>query len=183
MNTAFYNQIAKSTAHRKSREYNKDFVFSQPALLEDLVAIAFNVNDKNHHKACWILELICEEKMELFIPFIEDFCSTLSKYKSDSAIRSISKICLFLSNAKKITLTETQEEKIIETCLDWLIQEEKVAAKAYAMRTLYFFGKKQNWIYTELQTILPQDSPNHSPAYKACAKDILRRIEKLSTSI
>ena len=37
--------------------------------------MAFQTKDKNHHKACWILELICEERMDLFLPFIDDFCS------------------------------------------------------------------------------------------------------------
>ena len=58
---------------------------------------------------------------------------------------------------KKIKLTENQETKIIETCLDWLIQDEKVAAKAYSMITLYNFGKKYSWINEELKTILLQD--------------------------
>ncbi len=105
MNSKFYSQIAKSTAHRKSRDDTKDFIFANPNYLKDLLEIAFNVKDKNHHKACWILELICEEKMDLFFPFLEIFCETLPLYKNDSAIRSISKICLFLSNSKKYSLT------------------------------------------------------------------------------
>ena len=77
----------------KSRDDNKDFIFANPDYLKYLLEIAFNIKDKNHHKACWILELICEEKMDLFLPFLEDFCETLPHYKNDSAIRSISKIC------------------------------------------------------------------------------------------
>lgn len=73
MNTEYYNQIAKSTAHRKSRDDNKDFIFANPDYLKYLLEIAFNSKDKNHHKACWILELICEEKMDLFLPFFRRF--------------------------------------------------------------------------------------------------------------
>ena len=45
------------------------------------------------------------------------------------------------------------------------------------MRTLYNFGKKHTWINEELKTILSQDYPNHSAAYKAAAKDILRKLK------
>jgi hypothetical protein len=177
MNSIFYNQIATSTAHRKSRDDNKNFIFENPECLDDLTKIAFNVKDKNHHKACWILELICEERMALFIPYLNEFCAALSKFKSDSAIRSMSKICLFLSNAKKYNLTKYQEEKIIETCLDWLIQTDKAANAAYAMRTLYNLGKKHNWVNEELKALLTRDLSNQTPGYCFAVKDILKRLK------
>ena len=109
--------------------------------------------------------------------FLDDFISKIPFYENNSAIRPVSKICLFLSTSKSIELTEIQEKKIIETCLDWLIQDEKVAAKAYSMRALYNFGEKNQWINEELKTILSQDYPNHSAAYKAVARDILRKLK------
>ena len=139
--------------------------------------IGLNENDKIHFKACWILELIFELKVELLLPFLDDFISKIPFYENNSAIRPVSKICLFLSTSKSIELTEIQEKKIIETCLDWLIQDEKVAAKAYSMRALYNFGEKNQWINEELKTILSQDYPNHSAAYKAAAKDILKKLK------
>jgi len=141
MNTEFYNQIAKSTAHRKSRDDNKDFIFANPNYLSDLTEIAFNTKDKNHHKACRILELICEERIELFIPFIDKFCEALPNFKINPALRPISKICMFLAQNKMVSLTEFQEEKIIETCLDRLIDSDLAATAAYSMRALYQFGK------------------------------------------
>jgi hypothetical protein len=89
----------------------------------------------------WILELILELKLELILPFLDAFTSKISDYKNDSAIRPVSKTCLFLSKWKTIQLSENQETKIIVTCLDWLIQDENVAAKAYSMRALYNFSK------------------------------------------
>lgn len=177
MNANFYNQIANSTAHRNSRDENKNFIFNNPEYLMYLLEIAFNTKDKNHHKACWILELICEEKMELFLPYLDEFCEALQPFKSDSAIRSISKICLFLSNSKKYSLTENQEEKIIETCLDWLIESDKAANAAYAMRTLYNLGKKYYWVNEELKVLLQRDYSHQTPGYKFAVKDILKRLK------
>ena len=177
MDQAFYKIISESTAHRISREFIRDYVFENPEKLQYLMEIGLNEKDKIHIKACWSLELIFEIKSELILPYINEFIEKIGQYKNHSAIRPVSKICLFLSKSKTIKLTENQETKIIETCLDWLIQDEKVAAKAYSMITLYNFGKKYSWINEELKTILSQDFFKHSPAYKAAAKDILRKLK------
>ena len=177
MNLAFYKLVEESTAHRLNREFIRDYVIQNPEKLKFLMEIALDENDKIHHKACWSLELIFELKLEFILPFLDAFTSKLSIYKNDSAIRPVSKICLFLSKSKTIKLTDNQETKIIETCLDWLIQDEKVASKAYSMRALHNFGKKHPWIHEELKTILSQDYPNHSAAYKAAARDILKKLK------
>ena len=177
MYQSFYKLIENSTAHRLNREFIRDYVIQNPDKLHFLMAIALNENDKIHIKACWSLELIFELKLALILPFLEDFISKMANYKNDSAIRPVSKICLFLSISKTIKLTENQENKIIENCLDWLIQDKKVASKAYSMRTLYHFSKKHTWIKDELKMILSQDYPNHSSAYKAAAKDILKKLK------
>lgn len=177
MNAEYYQQIAQSTAHRKSRDDNKDFIFSHPEYLNDLTEIAFNSKDKNHHKACWILELVCEERMELFIPFIDTFCDSLKHQHSDSAIRSISKIALFLTKNKKVKLNEVQEEVLIESGLDWLIQTDKAANAAYTMRFLFNLGKKYSWINEELKLLLSRDIDNQTPGYRFAVKDILKRLK------
>jgi hypothetical protein len=177
MNSEYYNQIAKSTAHRKSRDDNKYFIFANRSYLKDLTTIAFNTKDKNHHKACWILELICEEKMELFLPYIDRFCEVLPNFKVDPALRPTSKICLFLSKSKKVTLTEFQEEKIIETCLDRLIDCDLAATAAYSMRALYNLGKKHDWVNEELKVLLTRDISSQTPGYCAATKDILKRLK------
>ena len=176
MNPEYYTTIANSTAHRKSRDDNKDFIFNHPDYLKDLLQISYNTQDKNHHKACWILELVFEEKLELIQPYLNDFCQNLRLFTSDSAIRSLSKICLFLAQSKKIILTETQEEKIIEACLDWLIQTDKAANAAYSMRALYHFGKKYPWINEELKLVLSREFENQTPGYRFAVKDLLKRL-------
>ena len=176
MNTPFYNQVATCTAHRKPRELIRDYCIENPIYVSQLVEIAFATSDKNHIKACWILEMICEEELTLFVPFIDNFCTILASYKSDSAIRSISKICLFLIKSKKIKLSKIQEEKIIETGLDWLILTKKAANAAYTMRFLYLLGKKYAWVNEELIALLSREFSDQTPGYKYAVKDILKKI-------
>lgn len=179
MNQQFYNSVVNSTAHRPIRDQLSGEVLDNPALLIDLMKIAFDTTDKNHHKACWILELVMEAKIECLVPHMDAFCNALSGYRQEGAIRSISKICLFAvtRNRKEKLLKTNHLEQITEACFDWLINPEgKVAAKAYAMRALFIIGKNEDWIYPELQRILSEDSIKHTAAYQSAAKDILRRI-------
>ena len=110
------------------------------------------------------------------------FCSNIKHLKDISAIRPAAKIwqLLVVSHYKKqegIILPEKNLEEILESSFDWLINNTKVASKAYSMRTLYILGKHYDWIYPELKTILNKDFPNHSAAYKAVAKEVLKKIK------
>ena len=110
------------------------------------------------------------------------FCSNIKHLKDISAIRPAAKICqlLVVSHYKKqegIILSEKNLEEILESSFDWLINNTKVASKAYSMRTWYILGKHYDWIYPELKTILNKDFPNHSAAYKAVAKEVLKKIK------
>lgn len=171
-----YQKIENSSAYRKSREENSQYIFDNPQLFPEILSYALNSKKKNHYKACWILELVLEEKPHLLVPFLSVFCENLPKITNPSALRSLSKICLLLTRI--ISLTENQEQKITESCLDWLIMENgKVATKAYSIRALFELGKKNNWIYPELRKILEDDYTKNSAAYKAVAREILKKIK------
>ncbi|MFT3795293.1 hypothetical protein [Flavobacterium sp.] len=179
VNKMLYQSIANSTAHRPIRDYNAGLIFENPELLKDLIAVALDVSDKHHHKACWILELVLERHIGWLSPHLDDFCAKLPLLKHDGAMRSMAKICQFAAERhleRRDFLNESHLKSIAETCFDWLIGQAKVATKAYAMRALYQIGKLQDWVYPELQSILEMGYPDHSAAYKAASKDILRRI-------
>lgn len=182
MKTELVSKIDQSTAHRKSREQLSNYIIRNVDILSEFVEIAFDTAHKNHVKAFWSLELVCEKKLKLFVPYLDLFCEVLPKLKDDSAIRPATKICLFLlkSNHRKngISLTQEQEHLLIEALLDRLIQNEKVAAKVYAMRALFVLGKKYNWVHDELKNIIEQDYANHSAAYQAATRNLLKKINK-----
>jgi hypothetical protein len=181
MPTPFQVQVANSTAHRPIRDLLSGMVFSNPGLLPELMEMALNVADKNHHKACWTLELVMQAHIEWLPDYLDVFCSTLATYRHEGAIRSVSKICLFaVSHNQKHPgfLSGKHLQHITEACFDWLIDPKgKVANKAYAMRALYSIGKKEDWVYPELQRILSEDFVKHSAAYKAAAKELLLKLQ------
>ncbi len=177
MNSTFTDQLSKINASTENRNRMRDIVLQQPKLLEELIAFGTDLNNKNHHKGVWIIEMLAEHQTEILFPYIDIICQTISKYKNDSAIRGISRVAYFLGTSDKIKLSESQKEKLAEICLDWLIRDERVACKVYAMKTLHHFGKTEPWMAAELKEIIARDYANQSAGYKAAAREILRKIK------
>lgn len=181
MQTNFYKNIAASTAHRPVRDALAQQAMDNENICHELIALALSTNDKHHYKACWILELVLEKDITLLENYLPQLCNVLHAYRHDGAVRSVSKICLFIVTRHIKSwdgfITKAQQQQITEACFDWLIGNAKVAAKAYAMRTLYLIGKTESWIYPELQQILQQDYHKHSAGYKAAARNVLGKME------
>ena len=181
MKTDLVSKINQSTAYRKSRVYLSNYIIRHEELLNKFISIAFDIQNENHVKAFWSLELVCEKKLKLFTPYLDLFCEVLPKIKDDSAVRPATKICMFLakSNHRKngISLSQEQEHNLIEALIDRLIQDEKVASKVYAMKALFVLGKKYDWVHEELKTIITQDAYKHSAAYQSCSRYTLKKLK------
>jgi hypothetical protein len=72
---------------------------------------------------------------------------------------------LFVS--QHLTLSTLQEQQIIESSFDWLINEDH---KTYSIRTLFELGKKR-LIRPALQGILIDDYHRHSPLLQSTARN------------
>lgn len=173
-------------AKRFYRDKSANYVLNHPESFQYLLQEIFDIKSTLSVKAAWILELVCENNIQLLIPHLNYFIENLPIITNESAIRPLSKICSFIarSYSKKQNislldqLTEYHKEKLIEISFDWLINDHKVAAKVYAMDTLFLFGKEIDWIHQELLLVLQQNYSNGSGAYKAHAKMIINDINK-----
>ena len=187
MTTAhFYDELNYVNHTRVKRLLYANLVLDQPELFPKLLEITFMVDNEISTKAAWILEFVCNKNLELLAPHFDLFTLNIKKVYLDSSVRPIAKICELLAKAYfsktaeviKNNLTEIHIERIIETCFDYLINDEKVAPKASAMTTLFLFGKKHDWVYPELTLIINRDFSHQSAAYKARAKQIMTKIKK-----
>ena len=182
MSIEFQNKLDSTTAHKDSRQKQANEVLNNRDNFDELIRLCFETKNKNHPKACWVLELVCYKKLEWLQKYLDFFSSNIKNLTKDSAIRGISKVCLLVTishfKKKEIQLTENQLQQITETCFDWLIKDRKVASKCYAIRSLYLLGTHFDWIHPELKIILEKEYPNHSSAYKAVAREILKKINK-----
>lgn len=177
---------AIENAKRLNRERVANLVLENIALLPFLIEIVFKVEHKLSIKAAWILEIVCEQQLELLVPYLHTFTTHIKFLKFDSAVRPASKICNFIAiaysskkeNSIKNFLTKKHIETIIETGFDWMLSNHKVATKAYMMNALFLLGKNSDWVHEALQQILQQNIPKESAAYKARGKMTLALINK-----
>lgn len=171
------------SAYRENRLKCAQVILENPYLFTELISICFSPEDKNNHKACWILEFVSYEELLWLQPHLDFFCSNLKILKDESSIRPIAKVMQLLvkSHYKKdensIHLSEENLQECIEASFDWLINDVKVATKAYSIRTLYILGNHYDWIHPELKMIIDKDFGDHSAAYKAVAKEVLKKIK------
>lgn len=182
----FYEELSDVNASRENRLKYADMVLKNMSLFPKLIEIMFRVDDKVSSRAAWVFEFVCADYIYAIIPYLDTFTSNLKKVHLDSAVRPMSKVCGFIAstyyskgpNTLKKALNPQHIERIIESCFDWMINDEKIAPKVYAMETLFLFGKDYGWIHPELAQILEQDFPTQSAGYKVRAKRILKKINK-----
>ena len=185
-----YAGLDRMNASRENRQTYANMVLRDISLLPKLIDIVFLVDDKVSCRAAWVLEFVCKDYIYGIIPHLDIFTKNLHNIHLDSAIRPVAKICGFIAknyysketNTFKRMLKPEHKELIIESCFDWMINENKVAAKAHAMETLFLFGQDEKWIHLELVQILERDFQHESPAFKARAKHILIKIKKSAKS-
>ena len=183
--TELYRELNYVNHSREKRLHYANLVSAQPELVTPLLDILYEVDDKISCRAAWVFEFLCGEQLEAIIPHLNTFTQNLSKVHLDSAVRPVAKVCEYLikayyskqDNSIKTQLKEQHKEKIIEACFDWMINDEKIAPKAYAMNSLFLLGNEYHWIHPELAMILERDFQMQSSGFKARARHILKKIK------
>lgn len=182
-----YNELKNVNHSKEKRLQYALLILNEPELASNLLDILFMVDDKLSCKAAWVLEYTCGKNLQLLIPYLNRFTEHIPRIHLDPAVRPVAKICEYLALAYtdkintcfKNALTQTHKDRIIETCFDYLINDEKVAPKAYSMNTLFLLGKETDWVYPELRNILERDFEKESAAFKARARHILKKLKKV----
>lgn len=180
-----YKELDFVNHSRENRQKYALLVIHNPELLNNVLDILFNVDDKVSPRAAWLLEFVAREDLNTILPHLDRIISEMHKVHLDSAVRPIAKVCEYLIEAYyyktphkiKDLLTPLHKERIIELSFDYMITNQKVATKAYSMNTLYLLGKEYDWVHPELKQILEQGFASGSAAYKARARKLLKKIK------
>ena len=181
----FYNELNYVDSSRENRQKYAQMVLNDMSLFPKLMDVMFRVDDEISCRAAWVFEFVCDHYIFALVPHLDTFCTNIKKVRFDSAVRPITKVCSLIAqeydskqpNTLKKVLNAKHIELIIEACFDWLIGDQKIAAKAHAMDTLFILGKNQLWVHPELAQILEQDFQTQSAGYKVRAKRILKKIK------
>lgn len=181
-----YQELNYVNHSREKRLHYANLLLEDTSLIPKILDVLFMVNDKISPRAAWVLEFMCGENLEALIPHLDVFTQNMHRVHLDSAERPVAKICEYLAKAYygkepskiKEALLPRHREKIIELCFDYLINDVKIAPKAYSMNTLFLLGKDYDWVNHELAVILERDFQMQSSGFKARARHILKKIKK-----
>ncbi|WP_420602107.1 hypothetical protein [Flagellimonas sp.] len=164
-----------------------DQLATQPELIGHLLDEVFAQDKTDSFNASWTFDHLMRKKLVYLLPHFEKFTKGLEGLKSESIIRSMAHVCEFSMEAyfkaKDPVFTQNispeQLERILTVCFDWLIGEHKVAAKVFAMSSLYYLGLKYDWVHPELKMVLEQQNHRDSAGYKSRAAKTLAKLRKL----
>jgi len=181
-----YSELNYVNHSREKRKYYANIVLNNPKLLPTLLKVVFTVDDKISARAAWLFEFVARENLDAILPYLDSYIEKMHTVHLDPAVRPMAKISEYLitafyhkiPNKTQQELTKKQREKIAENCFDWMISDQKVAVKAYSMSALFLLGKEFDWIHEELLIILERDYLSQSAAFKARARDLIKRIKK-----
>jgi hypothetical protein len=183
-----FEKLNYTSARRDSRLSVANWVLSTPEVFPELLEYCFHIKEDISYKACWTLEFVCIERLELLFPCLGYYFENLPKVYKDQALRPLAKICELLAvqyyqanntELKKV-LIDSHRKTMTSCCFDWLITNQRVACEVYAMSALYYLGTESHWVHTELKTIVEANMHLRSAAYKARAKKVLAQISKFS---
>ncbi len=127
-------------------------------------------------QAWWALELVAEKNLAILLPRLGELVHAMEGLKIDGAIRSASRICMLYCQTCPGDLPPRMTLQLRDLCLEWLVGDHKVAARAYAARALFELSQGDPQLRGVLREILEQDYPRYSSAYKAMARDLISRI-------
>ena len=179
-----YKELTYVNHSRENRKRYAHLVINNPELLPQVLDILFRVDDKHSARAAWLIEFVAREDLHAILPHLDRLLSEMHRVHLDPAVRPMAKICEYLIEAYykgdetiKAALTPQLKDHIIENCFDWMINDEKIAPKAYSMNTLFLLGKDYDWIHPELVMILERDFQMQSSGFKARARHIIKKIK------
>lgn len=175
------------TAERIYRDKSARFVTDHPETFPFLLELLFEGKDRIHIKAAWIFELVCFADISLIVPYLSFYAQNLHEIHHESALRPIAKVCSFIcmtyftdkENVFHLKLSKEDMQFMVESNFDWLIEDHKVATKAFAMETLFFLGLEIDWVHDELKLVLEKNIIHGSSGYQSRARKILNKINTL----
>jgi hypothetical protein len=181
-----YSELNYVNHSREKRSHYATIVLNNLELLPTLLKVVFTVDDKISARAAWLFEFVARENLDAILPHLDSYIEKMHTVHLDPAVRPMAKVAEYLieafyhklPNKTQQKLTITHREKITEACFDWMISDQKVAVKAYSMRSLFLLGKEFDWIHEELLIILERDYNSQSAAFKARGRDLIKRIKK-----
>ena len=167
--------LMKFYASVADREKGAEYIRQNPAQYTQLFNLACSPkHERVHIVAAWVLEKYLLPQLDLLTVDIIRFIEAVAAQKHESKRRPMMKLLFHYCKQKKrrIELTEKNKDAIVELCFDYMLTAKKVAAIAFAMKTLHFFRGQAPWINEEIQGYIDQRLPHSSNGFRSLVRQI-----------
>lgn len=157
------------------REKGAEYIRQNPAQYTQLFNLACSPKqDRVHIVAAWVLEKYLLSQLDLLTVDITQFIKGVAAQEHESKRRPMMKLLFHYCRQKKrrFKLTKKHKDTIVELCFDYMLSAQKVAAIAFAMKTLHFFRDHAPWINEEIQGYIDQRLPHSSNGFRSLVRQI-----------
>ncbi len=162
-----------------SRHTYEDAVLSvleSPEELEILFGYFTKGNTTDRNRSAWLLHHISDGNPNAFVPHHAMLLAHAPNAKTDAEKRFIAR--LFAKHG--VPNGEKLQGLLLKQAFDWLLEpKESIAVKANCLDVLHRFCKIHPEIENELRTIIADQYPTSTAAFKVRAKRILNDLNPL----
>lgn len=159
----FYASIA-------DRKRGVKFIEENPNSFQELFDLACAPSSKREHiVAAWVFEPYILKRLDDLTPLLDQFLKGTQQQVHESKRRPMAKVLFHYckKSSRRNALTKNQIDCIVNLCFAYMIDAKKIAAIAFAMKTLHFFRKHEDWIEEEFLAYIEQKRPNCSPGFRS----------------
>ena len=150
-------------------------------LAYDLIELSLHPLQELAFRSSWVLEQMFYFRTESFSLDMEKFLDAYFQQKNYSCQRHFTKIMMTLTEETKrakYAKIEENQNQIIETTFDWLINPDTpVAVQVNCLDILLHFSAKQDWIAEELRSHIQFLLKDGSAAVQSRGKRILKKLK------
>lgn len=175
MSPDFYKLLSIDSL-RKTADLTAEAVGENPIFFDEVMQIALSDNIPQNWRAVRVIDLVSSKYYDLFIPYVNEIAQKFTSFRNVGQKRGLSKILIKYTNK----LSENNTVNLIETCFKYLMSgKEAIAVKIYCMQILYEMSKLNKDIIGELEAVILYKLDDETPAFKARARMILKKICKI----
>ena len=163
--------------NRQSYEEAVLYLLEFPEEIEILWNYFTKGSTKERNRSAWLLHHISDANPKLFESFHLRLLNHAAMAKTDAEKRFIAR--LFAKHG--LPKDETTKGLLLNQTFNWLLDpKESIAVKANCLDIIYRFTTFHPEIETELRTIIADQYPNSTAAFRVRAKRILNALNPLN---
>ncbi|RXG30813.1 hypothetical protein [Leeuwenhoekiella marinoflava] len=172
-------QVLQISSRLSDRKALGQEILAEPELINYSLKFIQEGSEKLATKAAYGLDIALRSDIKILKPYRSSFLNVLQENKIETVSRIFSKICELLTSEflKNENLSKAEREQILSKCFDWLIGNEKVAVKVFAMQSIYNLSETESWIPGELKAQLELQFDRSSAAFQSRAKALLKKLK------